>query len=144
MKKQKTLIPYDFLALQRGEGCFDCSIRKSKSHKTGTQILLRFTLVQHSRDVKLITNFLQYFSCGILGVGANYASFTVTKFSDIRDKIVPFFVKYPLQGSKLNDFKDFCRIVELMDNNHHLTIEGIEEIRAIKDGMNRKRHHGLS
>jgi len=63
----------------------------------------------------------------------------VVKFSDIIDKIIPFFEKYPLQGAKLADYKDFKRVTELMLTKAHLTKEGLEEIRQIKAGMNRGR-----
>jgi len=63
------------------------------------------------------------------------ATFTVSKFSDLFQIIIPFFSKYPLQGSKNLDFMDFCKIVNLMQSKSHLTIEGIEQIRQIKVGM---------
>jgi hypothetical protein len=31
-----------------------------------------------------------------------------TKLDDINGKIIPFFEKYTLQGSKIFDFEDFC------------------------------------
>jgi len=65
--------------------------------------------------------------------------FTVTKFSDICDKIIPFLEKYPLQGAKLLDYADFKKAVEIMKNKGHLTKEGLEEICKIKVGMNRGR-----
>ena len=38
----------------------------------------------------------------------------VEKFSDIENKIVPFFIKYSIIGVKFQDFSDFCRVVELV------------------------------
>jgi hypothetical protein len=110
------------------EGCFDCAILPSKPNKTGTQVFLRFTLVQHLRDYKLINKFVSLFNCGIFRLNSKYASYTVNKFSDIQNKIIPLFKEYTLQGSKLANFKDFCKIAELMDNNLHLTEAGVEEI----------------
>jgi hypothetical protein len=34
----------------------------------------------------------------------------VRKTSDIFDKIIPFFNKYPLQGVKVDDYADFCKV----------------------------------
>jgi hypothetical protein len=62
--------------------------------------------------------------------------YIVTKFSDITDKIIPFFDKYPLEGKKLLDFKDFCRVASLMKDKVHLTKAGLEQIKEIKNGMN--------
>lgn len=67
-------------------------------------------------------------------------NFLVTKFSDIFNVVVPFFNKYPLQGSKNLDFQDFCLIVKLMSEKKHLTLEGLEIIKQIKSGMNTGRN----
>jgi hypothetical protein len=37
------------------------------------------------------------------------------------------------------DFEDFKKVAELMEKKEHLTLEGIEKIRKIKEGMNRGR-----
>ena len=64
------------------------------------------------------------------------ATFTVSISSGVVVNIIPFFSKYPLQGSKNLDFMDFCKIANIMLNKSHLTTEGLEEIRQIKFGMN--------
>jgi hypothetical protein len=65
----------------------------------------------------------------------------VTKFSDIAEKIIPFFDKHPVQGIKSRDYQDFKRVVELMKVKAHLTIEGLAQIRDIKAGMNTGRDY---
>jgi len=65
--------------------------------------------------------------------------FHVTKFSDITEKIIPFFHKYSIVGVKALDFADFCLVAELMKNKAHLTLEGLDQIRQIKAGMNNER-----
>jgi hypothetical protein len=55
---------------------------------------------------------------------------------DLDNKVIPFFDKYPIVGLKSLDFKDFCRVVELMKQKKHLTQSGLEQIRKIKEGMN--------
>jgi len=47
-------------------------------------------------------------------------------------KIIPYFDKYPLVGSKQQDYLDFVRVAKLMASKAHLTLEGIEEIKQIK------------
>ena len=61
----------------------------------------------------------------------------MTSFSDMQDKIIPFFKKYPIRGTKLEDFEDFCKVAEMMEQNKHLTEEGLNRIREIKARMNR-------
>jgi hypothetical protein len=66
-------------------------------------------------------------------------NFVVSRFSDITEKIIPFFDKYPLVGVKRLDYLDFVKVAELMKEKAHLTAEGLEQIRVIKAGMNRGR-----
>lgn len=64
---------------------------------------------------------------------------TIVSLTDITDKIIPFFNKYPIKGVKLNDYLDWSKIHSLMVNNLHLTNEGLEIIKNIKSGMNKNR-----
>jgi hypothetical protein len=49
---------------------------------------------------------VEYFGCGTVYKNREAFRFLVTKFSDINEKIVPFFVKYPVQGKKFMDYLD--------------------------------------
>lgn len=57
-------------------------------------------------------------------------------FSDLSNKIIPFFDKYPLFGVKFLNYQDWCKIAELISQGAHLTAEGLEKIKLIKLGMN--------
>lgn len=65
-----------------------------------------------------------------------FFEYRVENFKDIHNKIIPFFEKYPIQGKKLLDFQDFCKVAELMKEKAHITNEGLNEIRKIKARMN--------
>jgi len=65
--------------------------------------------------------------------------FIVNNISDINSKIISFLEKYPLQSVKQMDFIDFCKAADIIRNKKHLTVEGINEIKFIKNGMNTKR-----
>jgi len=66
-------------------------------------------------------------------------NFNVRKLSDIMTIIIPFLLKHPILGVKLEDFQDWCKVADLMVENKHLTLSGVEEIRRIKSGMNTNR-----
>lgn len=101
---------------------------------------MAFLITQHVRDTLLLTSFARYLDCGIYSYQSDkVGNFAVYKYSDIVEKIIPFFNKYPILGVKNSNFKDFCKIAELMSNKAHLTIEGLDKIREIKAGMNRNR-----
>ena len=66
----------------------------------------------------------------------NYISFQVVNYSSI---IIPFFEKYPIQGTKSLDFADFKIIGDMINRKEHLTSEGFDKILSIKANMNEKR-----
>lgn len=141
IENKKILDPFWFAGFASGESTFYLSIFKSKT-KLGEAVLVRFSLAQSLRDSLLIKSLVQYLGCG------NYSerftqgpmcTFTVSKFKDIEEKIIPFFEKYPIEGSKSLDYKDLKKVVLLMKDGAHLTSEGLDHIREIKSGMNKGR-----
>ena len=115
-------------------------IIKSKSSKLGISAGLRFTITQHSRDEQLMISLIDFFNCGHLNKRNNNCfNLTVRKFTDLENKIITFFKKYPIIGDKLLNFQDFIEASKLINNKDHLTIEGLKKIREIKNGMNTKR-----
>lgn len=121
------------------EGCFFVNISKSAGGLK-ERIRLRFVITQHYRDEGLMKSLTELFNCGDCRIrtGGLAVDFIVEKFTDLTDKIIPFFQKYCIIGIKLEDFQDFCRVAELMKEKKHLTPpEGIDQIRKIKAGMNK-------
>jgi len=82
------------------EGCFNVQIFKSTT-KTGEVVKLSFIITQHIRDECLLRSLIEYFGCGNVNINRKEVYFKITKFSYLMDKVVPFFVKYPLQGVKV-------------------------------------------
>ena len=82
---------------------------------------------------------IELLKCGKIYRRGEAFDFKVSKLSDILNKIIPFFKKYPIFGVKALDFADFCKVAELMKDKMHLTQEGLDKIRQIKAGMNTKR-----
>jgi len=56
----------------------------------------------------------------------------VSNFSDISNKVIPFFQRYPPRAKKRFQFEQFCQVAELIKAKQHLTAKGIEQIRALK------------
>jgi len=122
-----------------GEGCFAVRVFGSTHNKTGYQVQLRFQITQQDRDLELMESMVNYFNCGVISRRGDVVDFHVTKFTDITEKIIPFFAKYPILGVKKENYVDFCKVAELMKEKAHLTEEGLEQIRKIKDVMNSHR-----
>jgi hypothetical protein len=112
------------------------SVRKSSAYLSGVQIRLRFQLGQHSRDVKLLSSLQKYLGCGSVYKSEGMDILLVTRFSDVYEKIIPFFSEYQVYGVKREDFADFCKVAELIKTKAHLTASGLEQILKLKAGMN--------
>jgi len=120
-----------------GEGCFLVNLYKSPKNKNGYRIRLRFVITQHVRDVNLLKNVMSWLGCGGIQPSLDSTSqLVVTSLSDITEKIIPFFEKYPLEGAKAKDYSDFKRVANLLENKVHLTQSGLDEIKSIKVLMN--------
>lgn len=113
-----------------GESCFHIKIYPSKT-KLGEAVMLLFQVVQRSRDESLMRSISAYLDCGRITVLNDAVHLHVTKFSDLIEKVIPFFREYTILGIKSQDFKDFCLSAEIMKEKRHLTIEGLNEIREI-------------
>lgn len=141
------VLPPNFIAPEwiagftTAEGCFLIKLWNSKAYKAGVGIRLAFTITQHVRDIELLRCLIKELGCGRIVSRPNVSTveLEVTKLSDLTEKIIPLFSKYSLQGNKVNDFNDFKKVAIIMKNKSHLTLEGIEEIKLIKSGMNKGR-----
>jgi hypothetical protein len=112
----------------------------------GYSFKLRFSIAQHYRDEALLKSLIDYLTpqqacwggegCGILYKNRETFELVFTNFTEIEEKIVPFFVKYPIAGIKYLDFQDFCKVANIIKEKGHLTIEGRGAILKIKEGMN--------
>lgn len=83
-------------------------ISVSGTTKIRYRVQLRFRITQYERDIKLMKSIML-----LLGSGSIYKypkqsaiNITIINFSDITNKIMPFFNEYPLQGVKLYDYLD--------------------------------------
>ncbi len=124
-----------------GEGCFSVHLSKYGKGKLDG-VSLSFRVSQHSRDELLLKSFISFFECGLFNYhdkNKKAGVFIVRKFSDILDKILPFFEKHPIIGVKKEDYEDWTKVIKLIESKDHLTENGIEKIRKIKLVMNTQR-----
>ena len=92
-------------------------------------------------DIQLMENLANYFACGKCEESKDgMIYYRVTDFSDNYDKVIPFFSKYELVGVKSQDFKDWCKVADIIKVKAHLGSEGLDKIIKLKADMNRSRH----
>lgn len=120
VEKQLILHEAWFSGFTSGEGSF--SIRVSKSlTKLGFRVQLVFTVSQHIRDEKLLISFIDYLGCGNYRAYSNrelgdYVCMNFGRKLDIYSKIIPFFKKHPILGVKSQDFTDWVKAAEYIQN----------------------------
>ena len=122
-----------------GEGCFHVSINPHKEMTIGYQVLPEFTVVQHKRDVQVLYALKEYFGCGVVRTNhGDRMAYRVRGIEHLLQIIIPFFMKHSLKTKKNVEFKKFRQVLLLIEEEKHLTSDGIEEIRQIINQMNRK------
>ena len=128
-----------------GEGTFSVEINKKDDLKSGFQVQISYIITQHGRDLDLLKKIKLYFNdSGEIKLnrgknGGNIYQYRLRNIEIIQNIIIPLFSNYQLKTLKKLDFEDFKKVAELMEKKEHLTLEGIEKIRKIKEGMNRGR-----
>lgn len=122
-----------------GEGNFDVRISHSKSVKIGYYVTLRFRIYQLERDIQLLNLIIKYLGAGKIEKQQNtqVVSLTINKISEISNIVIPFFKMNPILGVKELDYLNWCKIAKLMNEEKHLTVEGLGLIREIKSKINR-------
>jgi hypothetical protein len=122
-----------------GDSSFNIKISKSETSKLGVRVQLRFSIGLHLREEEFVKYLSTYFNLTkdkYVYYGENSVSFQVTNTNDITKVIIPFFMKYPINGIKSLDFMEFNKVVIMINNKEHLTKEGFNEILSIKSNMN--------
>ena len=85
----KSIIDPDWIAgLASGDGCFHISIRNSSTTRLGKAVVLKFHIVQHSRDIELMEMLISRLGCGKIELNLKQSAvyFVVVSFKDIFEK----------------------------------------------------------
>lgn len=115
---------------------FGGSFNFSVNRKNETQF--EFTVVQHERDVQVLYALKKFFGCGVVRTNhGDRMAYRVRGIEHLTKHIIPFFEKHQLKTKKGIEFRKFRKILLKINSGDHLTPEGIEEIRDLKNQMNR-------
>jgi len=124
-----------------GEGCFYVAILKKSSMTVGYQVQLEFIITQHGRDIEVLHAIKDFFGCGLVrkNKGKNDVIwvYRVRDIKSLGEKIIPFFDTIGLLTTKKYNFNSFKQIYLKVITGEHLTLKGLNEIRKIKENMNR-------
>ncbi len=129
-----------------GEGCFSVPIIRNPGCRIGWQVQPRFAVVQGRRSVEALWMIRGYFGCGSVYRNRrcddhreDLFAYRVSRFRDLRDRIVPFFERYPLVTAKADEFTRFAAVIRMMEAKLHLSVEGLARIAEIGQTMNHRK-----
>ena len=123
--------------LVEGEGSFYVGILPRKLGKVDFEVRPSFSLSQHKRNRSLLFKLKEYFGCGSIRFSKKDQTykFEVRSLKDLKEKILPHFEKFPLEGEKAKDFKVLKEIVEMMERKEHLERKGLLKIVELIERM---------
>ena len=121
-----------------GEGCFCITINKNGDRLP--EVRLIFEIELREDDEPILREIQKTLACGNIyrleyeryQKWQPHVKLKVSNFADISTKVIPFFKKYPLQAKKRLQFEQFCLVAELIKTKRHLTLEGVEKVRALR------------
>lgn len=113
--QQERLNPWWIVGFTDGEGCFSVSRFKNRTCTSGFQTLYEFVITQGISSQKAMEAIKNYFNCGHIYINRRHDNhhehllrYCVRKQQDLKEIIIPFFERYPLQSAKQKQFEAFC------------------------------------
>jgi hypothetical protein len=129
-------IGYYLAGFVDGEGSFNISFRPRPDFSISWKISACFNVSQ--KDEVILALFKKHLQCGTLRSrpdGVWY--FEVNNLTSLIGNVIPFFKKYNfLSAKKKNDFAMFQQAIALIQQDQHLTYEGVVKILDIRNKMN--------
>jgi hypothetical protein len=129
-------IGYYLAGFADGEASFNFSFRPRSDYRMPWKVSACFNISQ--KDKVILALFKRHLRCGTLRArpdGVWY--YEVNNLNAIRENVIPFFKRFGfLSAKKKKDFQVFQRIVSMIDNDEHLTKEGITQILKLRNTMN--------
>ena len=127
---------YFIAGFVEGEGSLNVSLRKKSDYKVNWQVVLSFNVSQ--KDPSILYILKKELRCGIIKTRKDgLHSLDVTNSKEIVEKVIPYFIKYPLLSkSKINNFNIFCEISKLVEGGEHRNIEGLKKILFLREKLN--------
>ena len=126
-----------------GDGGFSIYVRPAKDYVLGEKVYCRFHIAQHSKDLELMKLFINFFSCGSVSERSSSATlrcdYIVQDVTNLVEKILPHFDKYPILNLKQEDYKCFKECIAIIVSKQHLTKEGLNRIKVLNSEMNTNR-----
>lgn len=123
-----------------GDGSFNVSFTRRDDYKLGWKISPSFSVSQ--RDKTLLTVLQKRLDCGRIRKGSSEGIWylEVLNIDDLREKIIPFFEKFPfLSERKIDQFQRFCETLKILERKprSRLDVVNILELQRFETSQTR-------
>ena len=132
------------VGLTDGEGSF-CVYLLSPKKEHGSvnyRVQCRYYIKMREGDLPLLEKVQKFWGCGKIYFQREYRKnqrdnyrFEIFDYQLLKNVVVPFFKKYPLESKRIKDFELFCRILDLALAKAHHTEKGLRKIAELKSKM---------
>jgi hypothetical protein len=137
------LDPNYIVGLVDGEGSFTVYVNLNKNHNRRVRVEPKFYIKLTEEDKEVLYKLQKFFGCGSVYFQKdtrpnhkNCYRYEVYNRDDLNEVIVPFFKKNRLKFStKKGDFKTFCKLMKMINQNDHLHKRGLSKMFALKQTM---------
>lgn len=132
------ITPENVAGLVVGEGCFYVESCPDPKYRLGWRIRPGFCIEMRVDEEPVLEAVRDLLGCGGVyrldfgryrGYEAKgwrqHAKYRVTRQVDLRERVVPFFTRYRLFGSKAKAFEHFSHLVRLVSEGAHRTPSGL-------------------
>jgi len=123
-----------------GEGCFCVSFSKHQTSKRRLEVRPQFEIELRADDKPVLERIKKVLDCGEIYhldyeryKWSPHVKYKVAKIDDLKNKIIPFFKKNPLQAKKSRSFKIWSQVVEMVYKKEHLSYGGFQKIIKLRD-----------
>lgn len=135
-KQINKLNPYWLTGFVDAEGCFFLNINKSSSTKIGYSFTLGFKISLHENDRGILESIKTFFGVGKISKhGIKSLQYQVRSIEELKI-IINHFNEYPLITQKRADFELLKLAIEIINNDEHKSIEGLNKLLSIKASLN--------
>lgn len=109
-------------AFTSGEGSFTASFMVRPKSMWGLLPQAEFNITQLMNDVLLLNAINEFFNNegGVYARQNGVGTVSFRKMSVLKERIIPFFIDYPLIGSKSYEFERWVQLVEILYSQKHV------------------------
>ena len=125
-----------------GEGSFSVGVTRRPDSMFGFQLVPEFRVSQNGERASVLELFQATLSCGSIRRNDRHRLsdktlvLVVRRRIDLRERVIPFFIRNPLLSEKRESFERFATIVHSMEAGHHLDPLWFERLVRLAFEMN--------